>query len=90
MFQIDASLFGKKSLFKCKSPLLLLFHYFYCAPSLTHYTQFRQPWSDLTCDIAAAFPPVNLFNCITDFVFARFVVGIFFPFFGDLKHIESS
>lgn len=48
-----------------------------CAPSLTHYTQFRLPWSDLTCDIAAAFPPVNLFNCITDFVFAGFVVGIF-------------
>lgn len=58
-------------------------------PSSTQYTQFRQHWSDSTYDIAA-FPPVNLFNCRTDFVFTDFVVGLFFCWltWNILSHLE--
>lgn len=77
MFEIDGSLFGKES-FYMQITVAVAFPLLCCIPSLTQYTQFRQPWSDLTCDIAAAFPPVNFFNCITDLVFADFVAGMFF------------
>lgn len=58
-------------------------------PSFTHYTRFRQPWSDLTCGIAAGFPPVNSFNCIADLFVCRFCSFHYF-YFWQLKHIESS
>lgn len=57
----------------------------FITPSLTQYTQFRHRWSDLTRDIAATFPPVNLFNCVADCAFADSVAGLTWNI---LSHLE--